>query len=377
MFLPRIYSNLEQYIEPGKVLVIYGPRRVGKTTIIEQYLKNSKWKYKLDSGDNIRTQHTLSSQDFSQILPYAQGYDLLVIDEAQNIPNVGMALKILVDQAPRLRIIATGSSSFELAGQIGEPLTGRKKTLTLYPIAQQELLQETYNRFELKEKLSDYLVFGSYPEVITATSQKERISILEELVNSYLLKDILTLENVKGSQILLSILKLLAFQIGNQVSLNEIANSVNIDVKTVARYLDLLEKGFVIKNLSGYSRNLRSEVTSKAKYYFYDTGIRNGIIQQYQNLETRNDIGQLWENFIFIERLKHRSYSNKYANMYFWRTYSQQEIDIVEEHEGKLFGYECKWSEKKRTFPPKEWKKTYPEAMFSVITPKNYLEFIT
>lgn len=376
MFLPRVYSNLEQYIEPGKVLIIYGPRRVGKTTIVNEYLKNSKWKYKLDSGDNIRTQHTLSSQDFSQILPYAQGYDLLVIDEAQNIPNVGMALKILVDQVSSLRVVVTGSSSFELSGQVGEPLTGRKTTLTLYPIAQQELLQTNYNRFELRQKLPDYLIYGSYPEVITAASQKKKVTVLEELVNSYLLKDILTFENIKGSKTLLSILKLLAFQIGNQVSLNEIANSVNIDVKTVARYLDLLEKGFVIKGLTGYSRNLRSEVTSKAKYYFYDTGIRNGIIQQYQDLETRNDVGSLWENFVFIERLKHRSYSNKYANMYFWRTYSQKEIDIVEEREGKLFGYESKWSEKHQIWAPKEWKTIYPDATFSVITPKNYLEFI-
>ncbi|HCS78541.1 TPA: AAA family ATPase [Patescibacteria group bacterium] len=376
MLLPRIYSNLEKYIESGKVLVIYGPRRVGKTTIVEQYLKTTQWKYKLDSGDNIRTQHTLSSQDFSQILPYVEGYELLVLDEAQNIPNVGMALKILVDQKPNLRIIATGSSSFELSGQVGEPLTGRKTTLTLYPIAQQELLQKTYNHFELKQKLPDYLIYGSYPEVITATSQKEKISILEELVNSYLLKDILTLENIKGSQTLLSILKLLAFQVGSQVSFNEIANSVNIDVKTVARYLDLLEKGFVIKSLTGYSSNLRNEVTSKAKYYFFDNGIRNGIIQQYNSLDLRMDAGQLWENFVFIERLKYRSYTNKYANMYFWRTYSQQEIDIVEEHQGKLFGYESKWSEKRQLQAPKEWKITYPNAMFSFITPKNYLEFI-
>src|SRR3989344_625664 len=376
MLLPRIYSNLEKYIESGKVLVIYGPRRVGKTTIVEQYLKTTQWKYKLDSGDNIRTQHTLSSQDFSQILPYVEGYELLVLDEAQNIPNVGMALKILVDQKPNLRIIATGSSSFELSGQVGEPLTGRKTTLTLYPIAQQELLQKTYNHFELKQKLPDYLIYCSYPEVITATSQKEKISILEELVNSYLLKDILTLENIKGSQTLLSILKLLAFQVGSQVSFNEIANSVNIDVKTVARYLDLLEKGFVIKSLTGYSSNLRNEVTSKAKYYFFDNGIRNGIIQQYNSLDLRMDAGQLWENFVFIERLKYRSYTNKYANMYFWRTYSQQEIDIVEEHQGKLFGYESTWSEKRQLQAPKEWKITYPNAMFSFITPKNYLEFI-
>jgi len=377
MLLPRHFADLEKYLEPGKVLVIYGPRRVGKTTLIQQYLEHTKWKYKLDSGDNIRTQHSLSSQDFSQILPYAENYDLLVIDEAQNIPNVGMALKILADQVPKLKIIATGSSSFELSGQVGEPLTGRKRTLTLYPIAQQELLEGKHNRFELKEKLSEYLIYGSYPEVITAISQKEKVIILEDLVNSYLLKDILTLESVKGSKTLLSILKLLAFQIGNQVSLNEIANTVNIDVKTVGRYLDLLEKAFVIKSLTGYSRNLRSEVTSKAKYYFFDTGIRNGIIQQYHNLDSRNDIGQLWENFIFIERLKHRQFASINANAYFWRTYSQQEIDIVEERNDKLYGYECKWSEKRRTIAPSEWKQTYKEAVFSAITPKNYLEFIT
>ena len=377
MLLPRFYTDLEKFLEPGKVLVVYGPRRVGKTTLIQHYLERTKWNYKLDSGDNIRTQHTLSSQDFSQILPYAENYDLLVIDEAQNIPHIGMAFKILVDQKPSLRIIATGSSSFELAGQVGEPLTGRKKTVTLYPIAQQELLQTQFNQFELKEKLAEYLVFGSYPEIVTASSHKEKIALLEELVSSYLLKDILTLENVKGSKILLSVLKLLAFQVGNQVSLNEIANSVNIDVKTVARYLDLLEKGFVIQSLSGYSRNLRSEITSKAKYYFLDTGIRNGIIQQYQGLESRNDIGQLWENFIFIERLKHRQFASLYTNMYFWRTYNQQEIDIVEERNGKLYGYECKWSEKSRTRTPREWKTTYPESSYTTITPKNYMEFIS
>lgn len=377
MLLPRYYSNLERYIQPGKVLVIYGPRRVGKTTLINQYLATTKRRYKLDSGDNIRTQHTLSSQDFSQILPYAENYDLLVIDEAQNIPNIGMALKILVDQMPQLRIIATGSSSFELAGQVGEPLTGRKTTLTLYPLAQQELLSSVYNHSELKDHLSDFLVYGSYPEILNQSARTKKIDLLEEIVNSYLLKDLLALETIKGSRTLFSILKLLAFQIGNQVSLNEIANNVNIDVKTVGRYLDLLEKAFVIISLTGYSRNLRQEVTSKAKYYFLDTGIRNGIIQQYNPLDLRSDVGQLWENFLFIERLKHRSYARHYANIYFWRTYSQQEIDLVEERRGRLFGYEFKWSSTTRTRTPKDWKTTYPTATFSPITPKNYLEFIS
>jgi len=377
MILTRHYSSLEQYLKPGRVLVIYGPRRSGKTTLVNQYLEKASWRYKLDSGDNIRTQQVLGSQDFSQILPYAEGYELLVVDEAQNIPNIGMGLKILVDQMPALRIIATGSSSFELAGQVGEPLTGRKRLLTLFPLAQEELLGEYANRHELGEYLPDFLVFGSYPEVVLENSRKRKIEILEELVGSYVLKDILALERVKGSKIVFSILKLLAFQVGSQVSLNEIANSVDLDVKTVRRYLDLLEKAFIIRSLSGYSGNLRSEVTMKAKYYFVDNGIRNGIIQQYNTLDLRSDVGQLWENFIFMERLKYRVHHGLYANMYFWRTYQQKEIDLVEERDEKLFGYESKWSSRQKTSAPKEWKNTYPAAEFAVITPENYLEFIS
>jgi len=288
-----------------------------------------------------------------------------------------MGLKILVDQIPTIRIIATGSSSFELAGQVGEPLTGRKTTLTLYPIAQLELSKNVFNATELKEKLQDYLIYGSYPEVIDEPTQKGKIQIIEELVNSYLLKDVLTLADVKGSKILTSILKLLAFQVGSQVSLNEIANSVNIDVKTVQRYLDLLEKAFVIVSLGGFSRNLRSEVTSKSKYYFLDNGIRNGIIQQFNKIDLRDDIGKLWENFLFIERLKYRTYKNIFANIYFWRTYSQQEIDLIEDREGKIHAFEYKWSEKRRTRAPAEWKASYPGASFTVINPNNYLEFIS
>jgi predicted AAA+ superfamily ATPase len=376
MIIPRSFSNLEQYLEAGKALVIYGPRRSGKTTLLNQYLQKTIWRYKLDSGDNIRTQQILGSQDFSQILPYAEGYELLVIDEAQNIPNIGMGLKILVDQMPALRIIATGSSSFEHAGQVGEPLTGRKRVLTLFPLAQEEILGAIANKHELREQLSNYLVFGSYPEVVLESSSKRKMEILEELVNSYVLKDILALVRIKGSKVIFSILKLLAFQLGSQVSLNEIGNAVDVDVKTVRRYLDLLEKTFVIMSLSGYSRNLRGEVTSKAKYYFLDNGIRNGVIQQYNALDMRADVGLLWENFILMERLKYRMNHHLYANMYFWRTYQQKEIDLVEERDGKLFGYECKWSPKNRGSAPKEWKATYPTAEYSVITPDNYFEIM-
>ncbi|MFC1496442.1 ATP-binding protein [Candidatus Margulisiibacteriota bacterium] len=374
--LKRYYDNLDQYLKPNKVLVIYGPRNVGKTTLLKNYLSQTKYKYKLDSGDNIQTQDLLGSQDFSRILEYVEGYQLIAIDEAQMIPDVGMGLKIIVDQVPGIRIIATGSSSFDLSHQIGEPLTGRKRTLTLFPVAQQELFLK-YNQYELKQRLEEFLVFGSYPEIIMAGTKKEKIALLQEILNSYLLKDILALERVKGPRVLLDLLKLLAFQAGSQVSLNELAGQLSLDVKTVGRYLDLLEKAFVIVRCGGFSRNLRDEVKSKYKYYFIDNGIRNSIISQFNKLDQRNDIGQLWENFIIMERLKKRSYQEIYGSWYFWRTYSQQEIDLVEERDGNLFGFECKWSENKKSAVPGEWIGAYPDAKFSLITPINYFKFIT
>ncbi len=376
MKIPRFYQELGQYIQPNKVLVIYGPRRVGKTTLLNDYLANCGFKYKLDSGDNIKVQETLSSEDFNFIKEYAAGYELIAIDEAQRIPGVGQGLKILVDQVPNIRVIATGSSSFELSGQIGEPLTGRKNTLILYPVAQLEL-SSLYNRYELKEKLNEWLIFGAYPEVITAENKSERAKILEELVHSYLLKDILEIERVKGSKILLDLLRLIAFQVGSEVSLSELASKVSIDTKTVARYLDLFEKSFILYNLRGFSRNLRKEITKKSKYYFYDNGVRNAIISNFNDIKLRNDIGALWENFLIAERLKKTSYNNVFSNRYFWRTWDQKEIDFVEEREGKLFGYEFKWGEKADKKNGQAWQETYPEASLEIITPDNYLNFIS
>lgn len=375
MKIQRFY-NLEKLLRPGKVLVLYGPRRVGKTTLLQDLLEKMKDSYKLDSGDNIRTQEILGSRDFSKILGYVEGYELLAIDEAQQIPNIGMGLKIIVDQKPGMKIVATGSSSFDLAHQVGEPLTGRKRTITLFPLAQMELIA-LYNRFELNEKINDFLLYGSYPEVITAQTRKEKIRILEEIVNSYLLKDILILEKIKAPQVLLKLLQLLAFQIGHEVSLNELATQLGLSRKTVERYIDLLEKTFIITRLSGFSRNLHKEIVKKQKYYFLDNGVRNGIISQFNILESRNDVGQLWENFIISERLKKRSYKAIYGASYFWRTYDQQEVDLVEERDGKLYGYECKWSAKKSfRRGPKDWLATYGEAQFEIINRDNYLDFI-
>jgi uncharacterized protein len=374
--ITRAYAPLDAYLQPGKVLVIYGPRGVGKTTLLRDFLAHTSLRYKLDSGDNITTQQVLSSQEFRQVLGYAEGYELLAIDEAQGIPQIGQALKIIVDQMPGIRVIATGSSSFELTGQVGEPLTGRKRTLTLFPIAQTELLS-LHNRHELREHLAEFLVFGTYPEVIQSDARSSKIETITEIANSYLLKDILVFDRVRSSRTLSSLLKLLAFQVGSEVSHTELAGQLGVDVKTVLRYLDLLEKAFVIIRLGAFSRNLRQEISNRAKYYFYDNGIRNATIAQFNDLDQRNDIGQLWENFIFIERMKQRAYASLYANAYFWRTYDQQEIDLVEERDGKLFGYECKWSARKAVSPPRSWLSAYPDAEFQVITPENYLDFLT
>lgn len=372
--LPRFYQNLENYLEKGRVLLIYGSRQVGKTTLLTEFLRKTNLKYKLASGDDIRTQEILSSSDFSKILEYVSGYELLAIDEAQRIPNIGQSLKIIVDQKPDIFVIATGSSSFELVGQIGEPLTGRKKTLTLFPFSQVEL-SNTQNDFELKEKLPEWLIFGGYPDVFTKENKEDKIVVLNELVNSYLLKDILELEKVKGSKILLDLLRLLAFQVGGEVSLSELGRQLAIDSKTVARYLDLLEKSFVLFNLRGYSKNLRKEVTKKSKYYFYDNGIRNAIIANFNDLNLRDDVGKLFENFLVSERLKNQSYNRIFANNYFWRTWDKQEIDWIEEREGKLFGFEFKWTESKSK-SLKSFSDSYNNAETKIINQENYLEFI-
>ncbi|KKU79984.1 MAG: hypothetical protein UY05_C0017G0002 [Candidatus Peregrinibacteria bacterium GW2011_GWA2_47_7] len=375
MKIPRLYDNLSPHLKENKVLLIYGPRQVGKTTLLLDYLNRSSLKYKIDSGDNIATHAVMGSQDIKAIQEYASGYDLIAIDEAQRIPHIGQGLKILVDSVPGIKVIATGSSSFDLAGQVGEPLTGRKISLMLFPVSQLEC-KNIYNTYELKEKRNDFLVFGSYPEVVTSETRQEKIQLLEELMNAYLLKDILELERVKNSKLLLDLLRLLAFQIGHEVSLNELARQLGIDAKTVARYIDLFEKSFVLYNLRGFSRNLRKEVTKKSKFYFYDLGLRNAVIANFNDLPVRNDVGVLWENFLFMERIKKRSYANIIANAYFWRTWDKKEIDLIEEREGRLFGYEFKWNEAIKVHPPADWQSAYPDAEYHVITKDNYLEFI-
>lgn len=373
MLLPRYYDNLEKYLKDNKALIIVGARQVGKTTLLKNFLSKTSYKYKYEFGDDIRIQNLFNSLDYKKLKEYIEGYELIAIDEAQYITNIGRAIKMIIDNIPNIKIILTGSSSFELSGQIGEPLTGRKRTIELFPIAQLELL-EIMNKYELKQKLEDFLIFGSYPEVLTSKTNQEKVEILNEIVGSYLLKDILALDKIKSSKTIFELLKLLAYQIGQEVSLNEISQKLMVDVKTVKRYIDLLEKTYVIFTLTPYSRNLRNEITSKNKYYFYDVGIRNAIINNFQGFDYRNDFGNLFENFIIIERLKKIKYKKILSNLYFWRTYSGNEIDLIEERENMLFAFEIKIGEKVKL--PKLFLDTYKEAKVEIITKENYLDFI-
>jgi len=356
------------------VTVVYGPRRVGKTTLIKNFLAKTKLRAKFDSGDNLEIRNIFSSQSFSVIDKYTEGYDLLVIDEAQRIPNIGFGLKILVDNNPKIKVVITGSASLDLSYKIGEPLVGRKYTYKLYPLWVEELAGNK-SSFELSQEKGERMIFGSYPEVINAKSDKEKVKILEENISAYLFKEIVEIEHIGNTKILLDLLKLIAFQVGNEVSLTELGNALDIDKKTVARYLNLFEQSFILYNLRGFSLNLRKEITKKSKYYFWDNGIRNAVIKNFNDLSTRNDIGALWENYLVSERLKKQEYGRIYANNYFWRTWSGQEIDWVEEREGKLFGFEFKWKNK-TTKVPILWKSTYSNASFQVVNEENYLEFI-
>lgn len=341
---------------------------------MEDYLTISSLKYKKVTGDDLGIHQVLGSQKLNEIKAFCEGYDLIAIDEAQRIPNIGIAIKLMVDQIPGIRVIATGSSSFELAGQVGEPLIGRKAELFLYPLSQLELTHH-FNRFELNQKLPETLIFGSYPRVLGADNQADKLRILSEITGSYLFRDILAFERIKSPQLLLDLLRMLAFQIGSEVSVNELSNKLGIDNKTVKKYLELLEKSYILFKLRGYSGNLRKEITRHAKYYFFDTGIRNSLIANFNPLDLRNDVGQLWENFLVAERLKKQSYQSIYANNFFWRSWSGQEIDFIEERDGKLYGFEFKWS-KDRSKPHKLWLETYPQALFQSINKESYQDFI-
>lgn len=370
----RQLENLKTTLKPGKVVVIYGARRTGKTTLVKEFLKAETDPYLLVSGEDITIQGFLASQSLEKLKSFVGNNRLLVVDEAQKVQNIGLNLKLIVDHIPDIRIIATGSSSFDLARSIGEPLTGRKTTLIQYPLAQSEIgTIEQYH--ETVDRLESRLVYGSYPEVVLLEDNRAREQYLKEIVSSYLYKDILELEGIRQSAKIGRLLQLIAFQIGKEVSYTELGASLGMSKNTVDHYLDLLEKAFVIQRLGGFSRNLRNEVTKNSRYYFVDNGVRNALINNFNPADLRNDVGELWENYLVIERMKRQEYLREPANNYFWRTYTKKELDLVEERNGKLYGYEMKWG-KAKPRPPKEWTTAYPDASWQLINRENYLEFI-
>lgn len=372
-------KTLPGLLQEGKVLLIYGPRRVGKTTLVNDFLATldpaERQSVLSLSGENRTVQDTFSSQSIEGLRSAVGPHRLLVIDEAQHIPNIGLNLKLIVDHIPGIRVLATGSASFALAQQVGEPLTGRKFTVRLYPVWAREII-DTKTQLFYQETLERYLVYGSYPELFRLQSDWERARYTDELVDSYLFRDVLALENIRNPKKLRDLLTLLAFQIGREVSLSELGQQLELNRQTVFRYLDLLEQSFIILNIRGFSRNLRKEVTKTSRYYFYDNGVRNALISNFNPLPLRDDVGMLWENYLVMERIKKQAYQNIYSNNYFWRTYDQKEVDFVEEREGKLFGYEFTWGERTKK-PPQEWLTTYPNATYEAINRENYLPFIT
>ncbi|MEI6276727.1 MAG: ATP-binding protein [Prolixibacteraceae bacterium] len=379
--MEKISMNIQRHIETvclehlsssGKIMLIYGPRQVGKTTLVKNLGKISGLKSKYISADLSKNEMMLMQRDLKTLSDLTEGYQLLIIDEAQRIKEVGLVLKVLCDEMPQLKVIATGSSSFELANQTSEPLTGRKTVFHLLPFSLGEVAGDR-NKFELDQQLNDILRFGLYPEVYTAPSNQKQ-GLLGEICESYLFKDVFQLTTVKYTVKIRDLLRLLAFQVGQLVSINELSQKLSINRETVERYIDLLEKAFVIFRLPAYSRNLRKEVAKMDKIYFYDIGIRNYLIDNLKPIDLRADTGNLWENFVVAERRKQLLYLSKNVRSYFWRTYTGAEIDYVEEGEDGLMGFEIKLS-KDRVKSPKLWQDEY-HGGFQLVNRKNYLDLL-
>ena len=377
MYLKRaVFDNFSKKVVPNKVLILLGARRVGKTELIKNYLKDIPFESYLQlNGEDINDANLLQERSVTNYKRLLANIELLVIDEAQTIPEIGLILKLIVDSIDGIKIIATGSSIFDLNNTLGEPLVGRKNTIYLFPLAQLEFsAQENYK--QTLENIEERLLFGSYPELIQYSEWEEKKEYLYEIINSYLLKDILVFEGIKHADKIYNLLRLIAYQVGKEVSIQELANQLQLSKNTVANYLDLLSKVFIIFKVEGFSRNLRKEIVKSSRWYFYDNGIRNGIINNFNRLDSRIDVGDLWENYLAVERLKKQHYQKIQTNNYFWRTYDQQELDWLEERGEALAGFEFKWNQNKKSKIPTAFAKAYPEASFEVINRSNYLDFI-
>lgn len=368
----KLFHDITSRLRAGLAVGLFGARRTGKTLLMHHVAEKVQGKVLIVSGEDFDIQEIFSSQKLSLLKSSIAGYTHLFIDEAQKIPNIGINLKLIVDNIPGISVFFTGSSSFELYNQIGEPLTGRSIFLNLFGFSQEEL-NEDY--LEARKSLEIKLVYGLYPQVYMESGTDQKEEILNGIKNGYLLKDILEFDLQKDSVFVLNLLRLIAFQIGQDISYSEMAGRLQVNVRTVQRYLNILEKMFIIFSLQGFSRNMRSEYTKTPRYYFWDNGIRNILIANLNPVHIRNDVGQLWENYCISERQKYLSYNRISANKFFWRTYTQKEIDYMEEREGVLHAYEMKYSGKS-VKAPAVFLENYPDSVFSEINRDNYLDFL-
>jgi len=373
MIARQLHSVIREKWFSGKTILLLGARQVGKTTLLKSLLENTPERIEWINGDNPQDRALLNQMNSDRAHKLFPKGTVVVIDEAQRLENSGLTLKIIHDACPGIQLIATGSSSFELSDKLNESMTGRKWTYKLYPVSVGEL-QEHIGYFQLEKNLETRLLYGSYPDVINrAGSEKEA---LLELTSDYLYKDVFALQTLRKPEKLEKLVQALAFQIGNQVSYRELAQITGLDKETVERYIWLLEEAFIVFRLPSFSRNLRNELKKSRKIYFYDLGIRNAVIQKFSPFGLRDDIGQLWENFLIVERYKYLEYSRTFVDRYFWRTKQQQEIDYLEEADGVLHAFEFKWSAKKIKRLPKTFTTTYPEAKVTHITRENYIDFV-
>ena len=368
-----IYNQLVANLSNPKILLLYGPRQVGKTTVLKRLSKETDKRILWWNGDEPDIRADLKQATSSFLKNQLSNYDVLIIDEAQRIENIGLTLKLIHENIPEIKVIASGSSSFDLGNKINEPLTGRKQEFQLFPISAKELVNQDGER-ELNRLLKTRLIFGSYPEVIMNPGNEREIVL--SLADSYLYKDILTWENIQKPAKLEKLIQALAFQLGSEVSINELSQLTGLDNHTVERYIQLLEKSFVIFQLHAFSRNLRNELKKSRKIYFYDNGIRNAVINQFAPFELRQDMGALWENYLVSERMKKMSYNREYVKNYFWRTFAGQEIDFIEEVDGKISAFEFKWNPKAKPKFSKSFTNEYSPEITQVVNLENYSDFI-
>lgn len=368
-----VETSLKARLFQGKIIVLYGARQVGKTTLVKKILKDFDSSPGYFNCEEVSAQDGLAVTDSRMLRAFLGDHKIIVLDEAQYIPDIGRKLKLLIDTFPGIQIIATGSSSFELADKTAEPLTGRAFHFTLYPLSFEEITTSGH-LLTSDEDIENILRFGSYPEVF-GLSEDQAEERLNALSSAYLYKDTLRFDDLKKSGLVRDLLKLIALQLGQEVSYSELAKELQVSRQTVRKYLDVLEQSFVIFTLRAFARNLRNEVKKSVKIYFYDTGIRNGLVQNYRRLALRDDVGALWENYCIAERQKfnvHRAYG---VNAYFWRTYGQKEVDYVEEEGGRIRGFEFKWNPKKNVRVPSEFVNTYG-AEYRVVNHANYRQFL-